>query len=233
MIKRAFLFFIFFWFYSLLIIAQPSNINQNNKGSINNDQTKSFEGSIKFIQKMFNDTNYYTYHIKNNKVRLDVHENCNDCEELENSMLFDLNKKTITAINPSRKLYINVPTKTFADPLSKNFKIIKSKNNKKIQGYKCYQWRVKNISENTEIAYWVTEDNFDFFEDLLYLWNRSEKHALYFLQIPDIKGFFPLLSVERTALREQKMRLEVVEIIKKPIDNIVFEIPKTYRSYDH
>lgn len=229
---RIFLLITYFSIISFLSIAQPNNDAQNNLGTVEN-KNSYFEGSIKFVQKTLNDTNYYTYHIQGNKVKLDVHENCKNCKGLESSMIFDLEKKTIKAINPSRKMYINVPPKPYIEPASKNFKIIKSNNNKKIMGYKCYQWRVKNIAENTEISYWVAEDNFMFFEELLHLWNRSEKHAVYFLQIPEIDGFFPMVSVERTTLREQKMCLEVVEIIKKPVDKSIFEIPANYQSYDH
>ncbi len=230
---RIILLFIVFSVAFLFSVAQPNNKMQNYTGTENENNIKAFEGSIKFVQKTLNDTNYYTYHIKGRKVKLDIHENGRNCKGLETSMIFDLEKKTIKAINPSRKMYINVPPKPYVEPSNKNFKIIKSKNNKKIMGYKCYQWRVKNVEEKTEIAYWVAEDNFRFFEDLLHLWNRMEKHAVYFLQIPEIDGYFPLLSVERTTLRDQKMRLEVVEIVKKPIDSTIFEIPENYKSYDH
>ncbi|MDH3382340.1 MAG: DUF4412 domain-containing protein [Flavobacteriaceae bacterium] len=229
---RITLLIIYFSIISFLSFAQPNNNTQNNLNSIENS-SNSFEGSIKFVQKTLNDTNYYTYHIQGNRVKLDVHENCNNCTGLETSMIFDLEKKTIKALNPSRKMYINVPPKPYIEPSSKSFKIIKSNNNKKIMGYKCYQWRVKNVEDNTEISYWVAEDNFMFYEELLHLWNRSEKHAVYFLQIPDIDGYLYMLSVERTTLRDKKMSLEVVEIVKKPIDKSIFEIPANYQSYDH
>ncbi|MFH2142154.1 MAG: DUF4412 domain-containing protein [Bacteroidota bacterium] len=223
----------FFVLLTIISFAQPDFGEQNPQSSQNTSPTNNFEGSIKFQQITLNDTNYYTYHIKNNKIRLDVHENCANCKDVENSMLFDINKKTITALNPSRKLYINVPPKPYNEAQDENYKIIKSTNCKKIHGYKCSQWRVKNVADNTEIAYWVAEDNFTFFDDFLRLWNRSEKHASYFLQIPETEGFFPLLSVERTTLREQKMRLEVIEINKQTLDKAIFEIPKDYQSYDH
>ncbi|MFH2096141.1 MAG: DUF4412 domain-containing protein [Bacteroidota bacterium] len=232
MLKTRIFFGIFSCFLlSSIAFAQPNE--QNDKTSQESGNGKSFEGSIRFVQITLNDTNYYTYHIKGRKVRLDVHENCNGCKGIENCMLFDLDKKTIIAVNPSRKLYINVSPKPFSGKSTQDYQIIKSNNTKKIQGYKCYQWRVKNKSENTEIAFWVADDNFLFFEDFLQLWNRSEKHAIYFLQIPDTKGFFPMISVERTTLREQKMKLEVIEILKKPVDNSLFDIPKDYQSYDH
>ena len=216
-----------------IIVAQPNNNDQGAKPHQPKINAKPFEGSIKFIQQTLSDTLCYTYHIKNNMVRLDIHENIKGCEDLDNSLLFNLRKKTITALNPKRKIYISVPTKPYVDIKNDDFKIIKSKNNKNIHDYKCYQWRVKNKSKNTEISYWVAYDNFLFFEDFLKLWNRTEKSALFFLQISNIKGYFPMLSVERTLLRDEKMRLSVTEITKAKLDDSLFKIPEDFKSYDH
>jgi len=160
-------------------------------------------------------------------------DKCKDTKVTDNYILFDLKKNTITAIKPSRKMVINVPIKPYVDNKDQNYQIIKSKNNKKIQGYKCYQWRVKNKVQNTEVSYWVARDNFSFFEDFLKLWNRSEKHALYFLQMPESEGYFPMICEERTILRDQKMTLRVLEISKQQLDLSIFVIPKEYKSYEH
>ncbi|PIP53877.1 MAG: hypothetical protein COX07_08380 [Bacteroidetes bacterium CG23_combo_of_CG06-09_8_20_14_all_32_9] len=218
---------------SVSAFSQPNPESQNNPAKNNDFKDKQFEGSIRFIQENLDDTLYYTYYIKDYMVRLDVQENCKDYEKTDNYLLFDLNNGTITAIKPSQKMFINVPPKPYIDSKDQNYQIIKTNNNKKIQGYKCYQWRVKNKYQNTEISYWVAQDNFNFFEDFLRLWNRSEKHALYFLQIPDATGFFPMLSEERTILREQKMTLRVTEVVKKDLNQTIFVIPKEYKSYEH
>lgn len=214
-------------------IAQPNSKLNEDQARNNNGKAKQFEGKIKFVQETMEDTLYYTYYIKDELVRLDVLEECKNCTKTDNYMIFDLNNSIITAVKPSRKMYISVPPKPYVDNKDQNFQIIKSKNNKKIQGYKCYQWRVKNKAQNTEVSFWVAQDNFYFFEDFLRLWNRSEKHAVYFLQIPETNGFFPMLSEERTSLREQKMTLRVMEIAKQKLDPSIFNLPKDYKSYDH
>lgn len=224
---------IFFLFGSFYVFSQPNKKTADDQARNNNLKDKNFEGSIRFVQENLEDTLYYTYYVKNRLVRLDVHENCKNCESTDNYMIFDLNGGTITAIKPSRKMYINVPPKPYTANKEQNYQVIKSKNNKKIQGYKCYQWRVKNKVQNTEVAYWVAQDNFNFFEDFLKLWNRSEKHSVYFLQIPETEGFFPLQSEERTVLREQKMTLRVLDISKKSLETEIFVIPKEYQPYDH
>ncbi|PLX04928.1 MAG: hypothetical protein C0594_08520, partial [Marinilabiliales bacterium] len=102
---------------------------------------------------------------------------------------------------------------------SGDYEVMQTRNHKKIHGQKCYQWRVKNKEQNTEIAYWVFDGNFDFFDDFLRLWNRTEKHSSYFLHIPETNGYFPMLSVERTSLRDKKMRLEVLNINRTVLDD--------------
>lgn len=189
-----------------------------------------FEGSITFVMQTFSDTIRYTYHVKGHLVRFDE---LDDCEVPHNCLLFNLKEKTITAISPIRKLYMDIPLKPYVNKENDNFEVIKSKNNKKIQGYKCYQWRVKNKSQNTEIAYWVVDDGFIFFEEVLKLWNRSEKHARYFLQIPEITGYMPMSSTERSLLRDKRMLLTVVRVEKKEMDNEIFKIPEEFQSYDH
>ncbi|MGQ9847336.1 MAG: DUF4412 domain-containing protein [Bacteroidales bacterium] len=225
--KLFYLFCFFLPFYSVL--AQPSATTET---LVNTN--KSFEGIIFFSMEMLSDTMYYTYYIKNRNVRLDEFNRCKSCKIPGNYLLFDLDNKKITAVNPQRKMYLHLTVNEYKDNNNNNedFTILKTNNSKKIFGYKCYQWRVRNKKQNTEISYWVAKDNFDFFIDFLKLWNRSEKHASYFLKIPDSKGYFPLLSEERTTLREEKMTLRVISIQKKTLDPQLFQIPKDYKSYE-
>ncbi len=220
-------------YFSFLVIISWEAVSQPAVSSaITGNNNKPFEGSIYFSQEMLSDTFYYTYYIKGRMVRMDEYNRCKTCRIANNYLLFDLNKKTIVAVSPSRKMYLDLAVKPAQiDMNDENYKIIKTNNCKKIQNYPCYQWRVRNKSQNTEISYWVAKDNFDFFIDLLTIWNRSERHALYFLKIPDSKGYFPILSEERTTLREQKMTLRVISIEKKELDKNLFILPKDYKSY--
>ena len=232
-VKLAYLFSFLFATGLNSVVGQPNSKLNEEQARENNGKSKQFEGKIKFVQETLEDTLYYTYYIKGDYVRLDVLDECKGCTVTDNYMIFNLGANSITAVKPSRKMYISVPPKPYVDNKDQNFQIVKSKNNKKIQGYKCYQWRVKNKEQNTEVSFWVAQDNFNFFENFLRLWNRSEKHAVYFLQIPETDGFFPMLSEERTTLREQKMTLRVIEIIKQNLDPTIFTIPKDFKSYDH
>lgn len=215
--------------YFLLIIFSVSAYAQPRINPQQPDVNKPvFEGSIKCVQQNKVDTIFYTFYVKGNKIRVDE-----DDKGLENSLIFDLEKKTIVAISSSKKLYMNMVISPYLDEENEEFKIIKSNNSKIIKGYKCYQWRVRNTEQNTEIAYWVAYDNFEFFEEFLKLWNRREKQFSFFLKIPDISGVFPMLQVERTLLRDERSRHEVVSIEKKEIKDDVFAIPENYKNYDH
>jgi hypothetical protein len=220
------LYIFLFLFASNLIIAQPSNQKDDSSVPPN---TKSFEGTIKYIQNSESDTTYYNYYIKDRKVRIDIVEN----NQVDNSFLFDLDKQSIIALSASKKLFTGIPCRPFKkNTNTDDLIIIKSMNSKVINGYTCYQWRVKSKSQKTEVAYWVANENFDFFRDLLSLWNRSEKYSNFFLNIPDAKGYFPMLSIERTLLRDEKLRLAVLEIQNKKIDDKLFNIPTNYKAFN-
>lgn len=98
-----------------------------------------------------------------------------------------------------------------------------------INNYRCYQWRVKNIDRNSEVAYWVLQNNFYFFDNLVKLLNQTDKIYEYFEKIPETQGFFPLLCVERTLLRREKFRISVVDINPQKIDKSNFNIPSDFK----
>jgi len=223
----------FFFVGINFVHSQPNNNVQNDKLSNMPSKSKTFEGKIDFVQEYLEDTFLYTYYVKNRIVRLDAQDKCNSCKNKNQYTIFDLNKGTITAVDPVRKMYMNLPVTPYSNADDDNFQIIKTNNSKKIQGYKCYQWRVKNKAQKTEISYWVAKDNFAFFEDFLKLFNRSEKHAVYYLRIPETNGYFPMLSEERSTLREPKMTLKVTQISKQQLDADIFSVPKEFRSYEH
>ena len=203
----------------------------NNEKAVEINNSTKFEGVIKFEQQSFGDTLNYTYYIKGDMVKLVINENCKACESGDEAMIFDLHNKTITALKPSLKMYKDIPIKPYVENIDSDFIITQNPRNfKKIKGYKCIQWRVKNYKENTEVSYWVANNHFDFFVEFLKLWNRTEKHSRYYLQIPNTGGYFPMMSVERTTLREKRVQLIVTSVNRRYLDNSVFEIPPDFKE---
>ena len=186
-----------------------------------------FEGLIKFRQYTSYDTTLLRYSIRNNKIRINKYDNGG---RLIECLLVDTEKEKVTALNPRRKLYRPLePEEIKKTDKGDNYDVIRRGNHKKINGVKCYQWRVRSRKSNTEIAYWVTEKKFEFFHDLISLLERTNKIYDFFSEIPGKNGMFPLLSVERTLLRKERQRIAVAEITRKSMNENLFEIPDDYR----
>ena len=193
-------------------------------------QDSKFEGEIVFVKETLNDTSYFSYKIKNNRVRV---EELDSKLNVKNYMIVDVDAPLIYAVNPSRKLYTNMPIHPwdFDNAPQSDYQVIKTQNYKYLKGYKCNQWRVRNKKEDTEIAYWVANDHFNFFQKLLRLINVADKSSNYYLRIPEIDGVFPLLSVERSTLRCWKSKLEVISLKQKDMETSLFEIPQDYKLF--
>jgi len=193
-------------------------------------QDSKFEGEIVFVKETLNDTSYFSYKIKNYRVRV---EELDSKLNVKNYMIVDVDAPLIYAVNPSRKLYTNMPIHPwdFDNAPQSDYQVIKTQNYKYLKGYKCNQWRVRNKKEDTEIAYWVANDHFNFFQKLLRLINVADKSSNYYLRIPEIDGVFPLLSVERSTLRCWKSKLEVISLKQKDMETSLFEIPQDYKLF--
>ncbi len=190
------------------------------------NDVNSFEGSINIVEKNCYNTFYYTYKVKNQNVRIDEFNKEN---KLLKSLLIDTDKETVFVLDSKNKAYANIKVKSVNNDLH-NYMVIKSSNNRMVNGFKCYQWRVKNTKKNTEIAFWVTSNDLYFFEKLVKILNRTNENFMFFSRISESYGFFPMLTVERTLLRKEKNRIEVVKIKPENINNSVFIIPSDYKE---
>lgn len=191
-------------------------------------KSNAFEGVIHFRQYTTYDTSLLEYSIQQNKVRINKYDK--DGQMIE-CLLVDVGEEEVIALDPRKKLYRPLqPDEKEENEASGKYKIIRTGNHKKINGVTCYQWRVRDRASNSEIAYWVTKKNFEFFHHLIDLLERTNKIYHFFTEIPDNKHMFPLLSVERTLLRDERQRLAVTEITRKSMDDDLFTIPKDYRE---
>lgn len=196
---------------------------------IKND-VKSFEGSIDLIQKSYYDTSYFTYFVKNDHVRIDKFDNNHI---LIQSLLINLKSQDVYILSPSKKLYTKLVVDNKQNAKDDNYIILKTDNSRMVGDYKCYQWRVKNTQRNTEVAYWVSQNNFYFFEELVRLIDNTNNIYEFFEKIPETQGFFPMLSVERTLLRKEKSRTYVVNISDKKVSDDLFKIPSDFNILVH
>ncbi len=186
---------------------------------------QSFQGVIDFRKTKLAEKTYYSYSVKGNKVRID--EKSADGTTIVATMLVDLSSKQIFAVSHDRKIYMTREAKT-TERVAGSPKIIRSGNHRFVNGADCEQWRVKSESDNTEISYWVTKGNYDFFIPLLGVLGRKDHFATFYVAIPGKEGYFPMDAVERDLQRNEKGRLEVLKITEKALDDNLFVVPKNY-----
>lgn len=196
--------------------------------NISGATAQGFRGSITFERISLSDTVHYVYHVKDQFIRVDQLDSKQKTQQIT---IVNTKEQSITVINPDRKLYMPVTVRPFSDLPSNDYEIIKTENSKRINGYVCYQWRIRNRKKNTEVAYWVANDEFNFFTDLLRLMNKTEKIQNYYLQIPGATGFLPMHSVERSLLRDIRMQYKVLNIQKGTPDASLFTIPVSYTKF--
>jgi hypothetical protein len=190
---------------------------------------QSFEGVIEFRKQSSTDTITYVYYVKGDKVRLD--EIGSKSKKVEGTFLVDLKAKKMTSLSHDRKLYMDKAT-TAPAKVNGSPEVIKGKNTRTIQGYKCQEYIVKNKDENTQITYWVASGKFDFFDPFLKLINQKQKFSTYYQLIKGLSGGFPMLAVETSMDNVEKGRLEVTKVEKKTLEASLFEVPKGYLKFD-
>ena len=191
---------------------------------------QSFEGVIDFRKTNLAEKAYYSYNVKGNMIRID--EKSADGNTVIATLLVNLRSKEIIALSHDRKLYMKREAKT-TERVDNSPKVIRSGNRRFIGEQDCEQWRVKNDAENTEISYWVTKGNYDFFLPLLGVLGRKDRFATYYLAIPDREGYFPVDAVERDSQRNEKGRLEVIKIENKKLDDNLFVVPSNYMQMEN
>jgi hypothetical protein len=192
---------------------------------------QAFFGSIEFINTTEKDTTANFYWVKDEMVKLD-HMNKKG-KGVEGSFLFNLKASNIKFISPQRKLWGNQKSEIPAT-IKGTCEVIKSKASKKIAGFTCVEYVVKNTAENTMITYWIAEKNFDFFIKVLKLWNRKDKQSVYYTQIKNLPiGSMPFLSEEKT-ISDGKIisKLEVIKIDNTLPTNTTFKIPSVYSKFE-
>ncbi|HRH38871.1 MAG TPA: DUF4412 domain-containing protein, partial [Flavobacteriales bacterium] len=145
-------------------------------------------------------------------------------------MLVDTRDKTVTAVSPERKLYMDVPNMRL--PKDVETQVQKTKDMKDIAGYKCEKWVVKGPKDDRQITYWVAADEFNFFIPLLETLNRKDEQAVFFLQIKDGMGVFPMLGIEQKLDGAEVSRLEVSKVAKGVQKPALFEIPAGFNKFE-
>ena len=190
-------------------------------------QAQNFEGVIEFTKTTGPVVTNYRYYVKGDRVRI---EEISARGDVQGIMLVDTRDKTVLAISPERKLYMDVPNMRL--PKSVTTSVQKTSEMKEIAGYKCEKWVVKSPTEDRNLTYWVAADDFNFFVPLLETLNRKDEQALFFLEISDNKGVFPMVGMENKMDGAEISRLEVSKVTKGPQKPAMFEIPPGFNKFE-
>ncbi len=189
--------------------------------------TGPFQGMIKFTKTIGPVTANYVYYVKGDKVRV---EELGENGDVQGIMIIDTKSNSVKALSPERQMYIDVPNKRPARETE--VYVQKTGKSEVINGYKCSEVKVSGKSDGREVTYWMADDDFDFFVPMLETLNRKDKLAVYFMNIPEISGMFPMVGVERKTDGVELSKLQVVEMDKKDLDNSIFEIPAGYTKFE-
>jgi hypothetical protein len=168
----------------------------------------------------------YTYSIKGNFIRIDEYDKY---KRLQEYYIINVKDSTITALNPNQKLYSKIDVQRLHASKQSDYDIINTGIYKYINGYKCYQWRVRNKSQNSEITYWIASDSFDFFTPMAGI-SASIDDSFLFNVIRLFEGM-PMLIESRTLLRVDKATYTVTNIVRTRVDLSMFSIPNFYQNY--
>jgi len=188
---------------------------------------QSFEGVIEFTKTTGPIVVTYKYIVKGDHIRI---EEIGAQGEIQGVFLVDTHDRSVQALSPERKLYMDVPNLRL--PKDVNVQVNKTDEMQIINGYQCEKWVVSSDEEDRIIEYWVANDEFDFFIPLLETLNRKDKLSVFFLQIPDAVGVFTMLGMETKLDGTEVTKLEVTKIERTENRTAIFEIPPNYNKFE-
>ena len=188
---------------------------------------QAFEGIIEFTKTTGPVVTNYRYYVKGDRIRI---EEIGARGDVQGIMLVDTRDRTVTALSPERKLYMDVPNMRL--PKDVQAQVTKTSEQKQLAGYACEKWLVKSPQEDRQMTYWVAADEFNFFIPLLETLNRKDEQAIFFLQIKDAKGVFPMMGIEQKTDGAEVSRLEATRVVKAAQKASLFEIPAGYNKFE-
>lgn len=193
------------------------------------DINKSFNGILKYYEYTPFDTTLYEVFVTKSKIRVDSYSGKEKNGDPNKIVIYNLKNQKILALKPSAQIYKYITSNAEHTPCSDGCEILIDKNiYKYITGVKCKQYRVRNKAENTDITYWIPEEKYTFYAQMMTMKHSIRRPHKYFFKLPNHETVFPMQTVERTLLREEKSSFKVIHFEESTIVDNIFEIPKGY-----
>ncbi len=215
-------------FLSFIGFASNNDKNSTDKSSPV-ELKKDFIGILKYIEYTPFDTTYYKVFVTKDKIRIDSFDDIEEKGEANKILIYNLKDNNIIALKPSARIYRTIDADSESSLNVDGCEVILNKKNYKyINNYKCVQYRIKNKAENTDITYWIPEEDFPFYCEMVSMKHSMQPVYKYFFMLPNHKVAFPMQTVERTLLREEKSSYKVVELDETQIPDDMFKLPADY-----
>jgi hypothetical protein len=220
--------YILTFFFLTIITGFASNADKNVSPV---ELKKEFIGTLKYIEYTPFDTTYYKVYVTKDNIRVETFKNKNESENADKVIIYKLREKQIYAIKPSDHVYKTLNVDSDKDISIKGCEVILNKNNfKYINNYKCIQYRIKNKLENTDITYWIPEEDFPFYYEMISMKRSMQPVYKYFFMLPNSQVAFPMQTVERTMLREEKSSYKVIAMNEtRELKDGLFTVPDDYQ----
>jgi hypothetical protein len=188
-----------------------------------------FSGTIEFNKTVGTVVNVnYKYYVSGDDIRV---EEINSDNEIEGIQLIDLKEEKMISLSPERKMYMETPKKRAAATV--NVEVENTKKTKVIEGVKCIEYIVTCTEKDRKVVYWIADGEYYFFIPMLKTLNRKENQSMFFLEIPNMEGKFPMMSTE-TVLSTGKVVsvLTTVNMKEGTVDAEKFELPAGYTKFE-
>ena len=187
---------------------------------------QGYEGTIEFKKLKKGKESFYIYYVKGDFVRL---EEYGSNKTIVDIAVINLKEKKVYLLSPERKSYMVLNTMYSSKDMSKTRVEMKSES-KTILNRSCKKWVVSNPDLNAVVTYWVTKGNFDFFVNLLDVLRRKDYQSLFFQQVPEATGYFPMISTWTDLKGVRLEQLEVTKIDERVLRGNFFTIPADYEE---
>jgi hypothetical protein len=190
---------------------------------------QSFEGTIEFNHENSKGTTKNVYYAKDELVRLEQFSK--NTGKPEGAFVFDTKNKTIKFISHGRKVWGDYKPETA--PVLKGTPEITKGGTKKIAGLTCQEHIVIYKEENLKLVYFIAKGKYDFFNEVINLWNRKDKQStVYRLLAKELpKGSIPVLSIEYGPDGKQVSKLEITKIKASELMPEDVAVPEEYKKF--
>jgi len=187
---------------------------------------QNFEGIITYKETSRGEVVTKKIYVKGDNVRVETYLP-NDENALKGVKLVNLESGRVTALLPSRKLYLDVPSRKNLRPLEVD--INRTDESTKLLALDTRKTVVKSDRKRTEVEFWIAKGNFTFFGELMSVLGKNGNMGSFFSKIADEEvGSLPLKTTEKRIDGTLIKETEVIKINTEVVSDKMFTIPENY-----